>query len=374
MQIKPLTPLWTGDAEGKGERVLETGILGSLRWWYEALVRGLGHYACDPGGGTCEYKEKLAGICPVCRLFGCTGYSRRFRLLVEDGSGTGHLLEVKLRNPGNSEHLGWRIPATVTGPLTFSFLSMRGSELGDFETAALRCTLHLIEQYGALGGKTSQGQGVMKIIEADNLSAKMDFALWREELVRRPAEQVKNLVGAPDLRDLVGVTIQLEDNKLDAAKIWSKLPLKAEVRGSNQPWSPLAKAEWVPSAPAIRAQLRQWLRDTSNVPQFRGRLDHERHRLMGTTNRLWGDPQPTRKGDRPKGSDIFVTHLYKLEGRWMMRIFAFIPTNGNQVDTTFRTLLLDPSMEDLLGQAVGGLSLKAAPYPADIESMFKGGC
>ncbi|MBT9148316.1 MAG: hypothetical protein DDT32_02088 [Syntrophomonadaceae bacterium] len=235
MQIKPLTPLWTGDAEGKGERVLETGILGSLRWWYEALVRGLGHYACDPGGGTCEYKEKLAGSCPVCQLFGCTGYSRRFRLLVEGGSGAGNLLEVKLSNPGNSNHCGWRIPVIVAEPLTLSFLPMRVSDLEMFE----------------------------------------------------------------------------------------------------------------------------------------------RHRLMGTTSGKGGDLRPQKEvnRDRPKGSDIFVTHLYKLEGCWKMRIFAFIPKNGNQIDTACRTLLSSPSeMEKLLGQVVGDLSLKAEPYPADIESIFKGGC
>jgi len=48
IKIKTLTPLWTGDANGNCETLKETGIIGSLRWWYEALVRGLGRYACDP--------------------------------------------------------------------------------------------------------------------------------------------------------------------------------------------------------------------------------------------------------------------------------------------------------------------------------------
>jgi hypothetical protein len=46
--IKPLTPIWTGDAQRKGDTLRETGIIGSLRWWYEALIRGLGGSACDP--------------------------------------------------------------------------------------------------------------------------------------------------------------------------------------------------------------------------------------------------------------------------------------------------------------------------------------
>jgi CRISPR-associated protein Cmr1 len=46
VKIKPLTPLWTGDAERKPGTLRETGIIGSLRWWYEALIRGLGGTAC----------------------------------------------------------------------------------------------------------------------------------------------------------------------------------------------------------------------------------------------------------------------------------------------------------------------------------------
>jgi CRISPR-associated protein Cmr1 len=38
--LKTLTPLWTGGADGKVDRIHETGIIGSLRWWYEAIVRG----------------------------------------------------------------------------------------------------------------------------------------------------------------------------------------------------------------------------------------------------------------------------------------------------------------------------------------------
>lgn len=48
IRIKPLTPLWTGNEKRESKVLRETGILGSLRWWYEAVVRGLGGKACDP--------------------------------------------------------------------------------------------------------------------------------------------------------------------------------------------------------------------------------------------------------------------------------------------------------------------------------------
>ncbi len=42
VKIKTLTPIWTGGVDGTMDRIHETGILGSLRWWYEAIVRRWG--------------------------------------------------------------------------------------------------------------------------------------------------------------------------------------------------------------------------------------------------------------------------------------------------------------------------------------------
>lgn len=35
IKLRTLTPLWTGGVGGTCDRVHETGIIGSLRWWYE---------------------------------------------------------------------------------------------------------------------------------------------------------------------------------------------------------------------------------------------------------------------------------------------------------------------------------------------------
>ncbi len=47
-KIKTLTPIWTGNVYGDSTELRETSILGSLRWWFEAIVRGFGGYACNP--------------------------------------------------------------------------------------------------------------------------------------------------------------------------------------------------------------------------------------------------------------------------------------------------------------------------------------
>jgi len=38
-----LTNIWTGDVNGKAERLVPTGLLGSIRWWFELPARGFAH-------------------------------------------------------------------------------------------------------------------------------------------------------------------------------------------------------------------------------------------------------------------------------------------------------------------------------------------
>ena len=80
VKIKPLTPIWTGGAERSSTTLRETGIIGSLRWWYEALIRGLGGDACDPTDTKCNMENH----CVACELFGCTGWGRKFRLEINE--------------------------------------------------------------------------------------------------------------------------------------------------------------------------------------------------------------------------------------------------------------------------------------------------
>lgn len=89
--LSTLTPIWTGGADGKSDRLHVTGIMGSLRWWYEVMVRGIGGHACDPTSPDkprCSYDstkpETFKDVCEVCRVFGATGWARRFQLVVSD--------------------------------------------------------------------------------------------------------------------------------------------------------------------------------------------------------------------------------------------------------------------------------------------------
>jgi hypothetical protein len=37
--LKALTPIWTGGVDRKSDRQVPTGLLGSIRWWFEVFVR-----------------------------------------------------------------------------------------------------------------------------------------------------------------------------------------------------------------------------------------------------------------------------------------------------------------------------------------------
>jgi CRISPR-associated protein Cmr1 len=141
-KLKALTHIWTGDADGKSGCLIPTGIMGSLRWWFEVLVRGLGGKACDPtvDGVRCPDKEVKnphdpGHHCVVCELFGCTGWARKFRLMVV---GENHQV----------------IQGQITAGRTFTLRFIPLRPIAPEEWCLLDATLRLIADYGAIGGKT----------------------------------------------------------------------------------------------------------------------------------------------------------------------------------------------------------------------------
>lgn len=163
--LKTLTPLWTGGVDGTTDRLHETGLIGSLRWWYEALVRGLGGYACDPtSDDRCEYDPKKKEppekqLCAACYLFGCTGWARKFRLRVLDEQS--QVIQNALEK-GQTFHL--------------QFLELR--ELTDEERWLLTKMVEVATKYGALGGKTTlkpqrgkvgEDYGIVQLISVPSL-------------------------------------------------------------------------------------------------------------------------------------------------------------------------------------------------------------
>lgn len=156
VRLRTLTPLWTGGVDQTCDRLHETGLIGSLRWWYEALVRGLGGYACDP---TSEDRcpDKDGKRCAACELFGCTGWARKFRLQVVDEQGT--VITEAL---------------DAEKEFTLRFVELR--PLDPVERWLLLKAVEIVVKYGALGGKTTlkpqkglvgKDYGIVQWLQAD---------------------------------------------------------------------------------------------------------------------------------------------------------------------------------------------------------------
>jgi len=138
-EFQALTPIWTGDAytaeTKKADRLITTGLLGSIRWWFEVLIRGLGGSACDPSADRkpCQGRDH----CVVCELFGCTGWARKFRFDVLDAQ-------------GNIQQA--QITAEQQQRFSLRFVPLR--KIASEEWALIELTLRLISNFGAVGGKT----------------------------------------------------------------------------------------------------------------------------------------------------------------------------------------------------------------------------
>lgn len=150
-----LTDIWTGDAgtaqSKQANRLIPTGLLGSIRWWYEVVVRGLGGVPCDPSSNqkACLNDQH----CVVCELFGCTGWARKFRFDVRNTHGS--IITSKLTK-GTTFYL--------------RFTPLRAVKAEEWEL--LELTLRLISEFGALGGKT-----VLKPSNQNNKAQHADFGL-----------------------------------------------------------------------------------------------------------------------------------------------------------------------------------------------------
>jgi CRISPR-associated protein Cmr1 len=146
------TPIWTGDIGQKNDDLKTPGLLGSVRWWFEVLVRGLGGAACDPRITYCRNNRH----CVVCELFGCTGWARKFRFDVLNDK---QIPQKEAIRAGETFFLRFT-PFRPVQPEEWRILNL---------------ALHLIANYGAIGGKS-----VFKPSDQSNRSGKLhhqDFGL-----------------------------------------------------------------------------------------------------------------------------------------------------------------------------------------------------
>lgn len=366
IKLKTLTPLWTGGAEtGKMGHVYETGIIGSLRWWYETVLRGLGASICDPTSDNaqlrCQFdtdayqtalnkkvdKDKaiqagLQTVCPVCCLFGCTGWKRRFELQVETRAQ--QLLPfwlATLDQKGKFNH--WWLSQVFQvdtdsrvyfDDLTFQARFIRGYEsYGD----VLHALLSVMASYGAIGARGQYGFGLFAFPDAYPIEDSIRILCNQ---VATPTKPDKLSSTSYALNDFWCLQCRIPDSDSQIRKFQ-----RANTIGDVQAFRQYQN-RYLPISFDIRYKLPQ--SSKSGLRQVY-RLAHGKKE----TRLLFGTVQSE---DQKWGSRIFVSHLYKsndTDNYYQLRVWGFSDaTIGREIEASLKTMFSNISVTATSGQAI----------------------
>jgi CRISPR-associated protein Cmr1 len=309
IKIETLAPIWTGGVQpGKMNRIQETGIIGGLRWWYEAILRGLGGKICDPSRHECLFdKEKFekaegkghrerlseAGLCDACQLFGATGYRRRFQVRVANKmlpAWNAPPKNLEVQPPGRSG--GWRLPLGHVGETVLRFAGT------DDALNRLANLFLFLEKWGTLGAKPQLGYGAFEIDPEDRKRLLEQAAPF--DPAGENAEPPGNL---PDLRRMAFFRFRFTPS---GTGWWSNVPGLERLLGrgdTSRALSALASLNMIPVAPALKNVWRYG---------FEERISAERE-VFGTIQH-----------DRIR-SKIAVSWAYKTGNSWQVRGWVWLP-------------------------------------------------
>jgi len=350
IQLKTLTPLWTGGVNRNSRHAHESGIIGSLRWWYEGLLRGMGVHVCDATADKsderCRFERKqgesiddtLARICPACRLFGCTGWRRRFRLDVR-GLEPQDLFFAASRGVyvaagnwlwrmfGGADLGGSKAGRGAAVRFDFGVQALWGeavtlkitplTDKSDETLARLAFLLDVITRWGAIGAKPQHGFGQIEISGGlDQVRVLKGRQLLLDEV---DTEAVKRASGYFTLASFFShqYTLHAPDRYFDHLRLIGKPARGFEYR-----------QHYIPSAFDIRYKSRSRDfrtgrgEDFGMRPWFRERYGKDvAHQLFGRSD--------ARRDDERSAGRIFVSHPFRTEPNetWKLKIWGHVPLN-----------------------------------------------
>jgi CRISPR-associated protein Cmr1 len=360
IHFRTLTPIWTGGAERNSNRPRETGLMGSLRWWYAGVMRGLDGHACDPvGDGRCEYdvKDKRPPeeqLCPACYLFGCTGWGRRFRLEAEGlkaqdlffvaSSGVyqaagnwlwrifgGKELGGTRQGRGGAVAFTFGVQALWGEQATLHVVHLRGDAQGTLARVAF--LLDTVVRWGGLGAKPQHGFGQIQI--ADGL----DLAQEGPNLITTDIQRYGKKPPPP--ADLFSLG-SFFSHTYELAQAERYLANLREI--GTPPPSFDYRQHFIPCAFDIRYKSRSKDFRTGQGQNFGMRPWFREKWGTQVAHRLFGRSDARRDEDRSAGR-IHVSHLFWRDDAWHLKVWGHVPPdlkdeNGNPI-----------SVGDVAGQA-----------------------
>jgi CRISPR-associated protein Cmr1 len=331
ISIRTLTPIWTGDVNRNCSEIKETGIIGSMRWWYEAIVRGRVGWVCDQESKCCfdvdkynEAKKKgknkyksldEAGLCDVCKIFGTTGWKKQFYLSISHDE-TNPAWEgdaINIRPPQRSH--GWFLQSGRTG--RFEIVLQ-----GEHEVIGQLCSLFLfLESWGAIGAKPQLGYGFFNIINRNEVEKKA---------IRLPASGNEDEKKLPSLGHWLFFRCCFKQSRRDW---WTWIEGLQRLLGDRRTaviLSKLAEQAMVPVSPILK---NQWRFGRWNVP-FEAKAQ-----LMGKSI-----------GEDRMRSKVAVSWAYREGEDWVVRGWVILAEPSKKIMdypeyvNTFEEIIKDKSI------------------------------
>lgn len=328
IQLKFITPLWTGNIDSRTDFIQSTGIIGSLRWWMETILRGMGYYACDPvSDERCPKKvNNNLTYCLACLIFGATGKRRLFRVEINDKDVRKVFEGRPINIKPSGRNRGWFLGSGLTGKVELRIIPLdRRAEISLFLLPLL-----IAAKWAAIGAKTQLGYGVVELSNASGLKLeafkKSLNKIIEGESLRSETNKDKNNSSnteLPNLREMFFAKVQFKVNSEDwwAEVDGIKEAVDQEGKMLKEKNSPILKAWYnsgsVPIAPAIKNWLR--FQDGKQLWQTNHYINsHIEKWLFGTT------------GNNKVASKINISCAYRInDSLWEFRIWGWIPLHGH---------------------------------------------
>jgi CRISPR-associated protein Cmr1 len=355
--LKTLTPLWTGGTDQTTDRLHETGLIGSLRWWYEALVRGLGGYACDPTSedpkARCEFDTKaceqakkdgkseaeainagLHSVCPVCYLFGTTGWARLFQLRAIEVPMTPLHFRATIRmNQGwlkrvfGGENKNIDSLQVPYGDLKLQFIPRRYD--AEYAKSQFTLILRVAAEYGGIGARLQHGFGQFLFPpQLNDISLTQGLQDLQVKIQRGVLRSGGPIVETPfDLRNFVSLTYEIQKQQLNAFTTERAHIGNVGKRGEGR---------YIPCVFDLRYKgtgnfgMRQWLKSKGWKETTNPKRLEELDILLGPRSQ-WGKGNNQRQIDDElrTASRVFFGMPYlkpNSHNTYILRVWAFWPS------------------------------------------------
>ncbi|MFQ5857412.1 MAG: type III-B CRISPR module RAMP protein Cmr1 [Anaerolineae bacterium] len=353
--LKTLSPVWTGGVDGKSDRLHATGLIGSLRWWYEAIVRGLGGYVSDPTAEDADQRSEfdtkayeelkrnqvsdedalqagLKTLCPVSYLFGATGWARLFQLQVIETPTTPLHFRTSLSMNGNwlRRVFGGDTQNIDYLNVPFGTIRLRLVPRGydaKYAVGQIALALRVAADYGGLGARLQHGFGQIKLELPEELQV-VSIEDSMQALTKRLDEWKRDGAESDtpfNLRNFVSQTYDVPESQL------SDFTGPRSHVGSAQKRN---ETSYLPCAFDLRYKgrgnwgMRRWLKEhkdwrESDDPKKLGPLDE----LLGPRSQ-WGPKgrQQSIDDELRTASRIFFGMPYRVgAATYRIRVFGFAP-------------------------------------------------